>query len=262
MHFDVLGAESQIEIPRSMLNSFFFLQGRGGKRLHSKILSCEDSKLAPPFAGSFSLAEVRSELKIMVFSEVGAQWGHEGMNRFSCQGGCHGWQQFLLQRWLSFCTSFLPATRAFGMIQRGTGHSLVMQAGDQVEEFSSCHTLLLNLSVSVSDTDTQRMALGIGDLGRGVSSAMGKGSSLCLPHTWCCDTYRSFVSALKRAASSELWLWHTVWAWTWHFLRGLAQMRPLILFEPIIFLFFHIFCTVWVKLLNVVRRNRFSNSCC
>lgn len=89
MHFDVLRAESQIEIPRSMLN-FFFLQGRGGKLLHSKILSCEDSKLALPFAGSFSLAEVRGELKIMVFSEVVAQWGHEGMNRFFCQGRCHG----------------------------------------------------------------------------------------------------------------------------------------------------------------------------
>ena len=79
---------------------------------------------------------------------------------------------------------------------------------DQVEEFSSCHKLILDLSVNVADTDTQRMALGIGigDLGRGVLSAMGKGDSLCPPRTQCRDTYRSFVPALKTAPSSELWL--------------------------------------------------------
>lgn len=93
------------------------------------------------------------------------------------------------------------------MIERGTGHSLVtLCPRDQVEEFSSRHKLLLSLSVNGADADTQRMALGIGDLGRGVSSAMGKGNSLSPPRTQCCDAYRSFIPAQKRAPSSELWL--------------------------------------------------------
>ena len=61
----------------------------------------------------------------------------------------------------------------------GPGHPLVtLCPRDQVEEFRSCHQLLLSLSVNVADADSQRMALDMGDLGRDVLSTVGKGNSL------------------------------------------------------------------------------------
>lgn len=70
------------------------------------------------------------------------------------------------------------------MVQRGTRHTAVtLCPKDQVKESSSWHKLLLNLPVNGADVDTQRMALGIGDLGRGILSTVGKGRSLPASHT-------------------------------------------------------------------------------
>lgn len=132
-------------------------------------------------------------LKIVGFSEVIAQRGHKEMHRFSCRGGCHGWQQFLLQRWLSLCTSFSQLRELLPLSERCDSEKYQAHFGDIVPQRSDGRVLLSQTSTQFVckcksvNSDSWRMALGTGDLGGGVLGAMGKGNSLRPPHARCRD---------------------------------------------------------------------------